>query len=203
MTEHSLWPRRTPRLELRIPSLDDLDQVLTWRNDPAVTRWMLSTTVDPDSWRSAWLAGADDPFDHSVVAVLHGRVIGTGSIEVADAMGQGMRAPNAADLPWRSAQGSLGYLLDPTVHGRGLATEIVAAMLDLAFDLGLHRVTAGCFADNIGSWRVMEKFGMRREQHGVQDSWHAEMGWLDGYTYAILAEEWRAAAPAATAVRTS
>ena len=89
MTEHSLWPRRTPRLELRIPSLDDLDQVLTWRNDPAVTRWMLSTTVDPDSWR------------------------------------------------------------------------------------------------------VMEKCGMRREQHGVQDSWHAELGWVDGYTYAILAEDWR------------
>lgn len=164
MTERSLWPRRTPRLELRIPSLEDLDQVLTWRNDP---------------------------FDHSVVAVLDGRVIGTGSIEVADAMGQGMRAPNAADLPWRSAQGSLGYLFDPTVHGRGLATELVSAMLALAFDdLHLHRVTAGCFADNIGPWRVLEKCGMRREQHGVQDSWHAELGWIDGYTYAVLAEDW-------------
>ena len=32
---------------------------------------------------------------------------------------------------------------------------------------------------------------MRREQHGVQDSWHAELGWVDGYTYAILAEDWR------------
>lgn len=62
----------------------------------------------------------------------------------------------------------------------------------LAFDdLGLHRVTAGCFADNTASWRVMEKVGMRREQHGVRDSWHASLGWLDGYTCAILAEEWR------------
>ena len=32
---------------------------------------------------------------------------------------------------------------------------------------------------------------MRREQHGVRDSFHAELGWLDGYTYAVLAEEWR------------
>ncbi|WP_338539251.1 hypothetical protein N5P18_08225 [Janibacter terrae] len=31
---------------------------------------------------------------------------------------------------------------------------------------------------------------MRREQHGVKDSWHAELGWVDGYTYAILREEW-------------
>lgn len=94
--------------------------------------------------------------------------------------------------PWDSAQGSLGYLLDPTLHGQGFGTEIVAALLALAFDdLGLHRVTASCFADNVGSWRVMEKCGMRREQHGVQDSWHAELGWIDGYTYAILREEWQ------------
>jgi hypothetical protein len=32
---------------------------------------------------------------------------------------------------------------------------------------------------------------MRREQHGVGDSWHAELGWVDGYTYGLLAEEWR------------
>ena len=67
---------------------------------------------------------------------------------------------------------------------------MVRAALDLAFgDLGLRRVTAGCFADNVASWRVMEKVGMRREQHGVRDSWHAELGWVDGYTYAVLADE--------------
>lgn len=53
-------------------------------------------------------------------------------------------------------------------------------------------MTAGCFADNTASWRVMDKAGMRREQHGVKDSWHAELGWVDGYTYAMLREEWPA-----------
>ena len=90
------------------------------------------------------------------------------------------------------ARGSLGYLLDPAHHGRGYATEMVRAALDLAFgDLGLRRVTAGCFADNVASWRVMEKVGMRREQHGIRDSWHAELGWVDGFTYAVLADERR------------
>lgn len=56
--------------------------------------------------------------------------------------------------------------------------------------MALRRVTAGCFAANVGSWKVMEKLGMRREQHGVADSWHAELGWFDGYTYGMLAEEW-------------
>ncbi len=68
---------------------------------------------------------------------------------------------------------------------------MVRAALELAFgDLGLRRVTAGCFADNVASWRVLEKVGMRREQHGIRDSWHAELGWVDGYTYAVLTDEW-------------
>ena len=31
---------------------------------------------------------------------------------------------------------------------------------------------------------------MRREGHSVRDAWHAELGWIDGYEYALLAEEW-------------
>ena len=78
-------------------------------------------------------------------------------------------------------------MIDPAHAGRGHATAIARALLDIAFtDLGLRRVTAECFADNVASWRVMEKLGMRREQHGVRDSWHAELGWVDGCTYAIL-----------------
>ena len=81
-------------------------------------------------------------------------------------------------------------MIDPAHAGRGYATAIARALLEIAFtDLGLRRVTAECFADNVASWRVMEKLGMRREQHGVRDSWHAELGWVDGYTYAMLAEE--------------
>jgi Acetyltransferases, including N-acetylases of ribosomal proteins len=61
----------------------------------------------------------------------------------------------------------------------------------VAFDeFGVRRVTAGCFADNPASVRVLEKAGMRREGHSVRDAWHAELGWIDGYEYALLAEEW-------------
>lgn len=181
------WPQQAGPLVLRPPTGADLDQVLTWRNHPDVTRWLLRTEVDPDTFHESWRARADDPADHSVVADLDGVVVGTGSLWVQDAMGQ-----YQGDV-WRGAEGSLGYLIDPAYAGRGFATAVAGVLLEVAFsELGLHRVTAGCFAANTASWRVMEKLGMRREQHGVQDSWHAELGWVDGYTYGILAGEWRA-----------
>ncbi|MCD2441785.1 GNAT family N-acetyltransferase [Agromyces sp. SYSU K20354] len=179
------WPRTAGSLELRAPTSDDLDQVLVWRNDPDVVRWLLRTTVDPEKFRAAWLDSIDDPAQHTAVAVLDGVVVGTGSLDVRDGIGQ-----FDGDV-WRGAEGLLGYLIDPAHAGRGHATTIARALLEIAFtDLGLRRVVAECFADNVASWRVMEKLGMRREQHGVRDSWHAELGWVDGFTYAILAEEY-------------
>jgi RimJ/RimL family protein N-acetyltransferase len=186
MTRPDLWPRRTERLELRQPTEADLDALLSWRYHPEVNRWLLHTEIEPEVYRRLWYTGADDPLDHHVVAVADGTTIGTVSVMVADGMGQG------PDSPALGSEGRLGYLLDPAHHGRGYATEMVRAALDLAFgELGLRRVTAGCFAGNIASWRVMEKAGMRREQHGVRDSWHEELGWVDGYTYAALADERR------------
>lgn len=188
-TSEVTWPRPAGPLELRLPTPELLDEVLVWRNDPEVTRWLLRTVVDPEAFVATWLDGIDDPLDHSAIAVRGGEVVGTGSLWLTDAMGQTHGDP----ANYVRAEAGLGYGIAPAHAGRGYATHIARSLLDLAFgELGVHRVTAGCYADNIGSWRVMEKLGMRREQHGVRDSWHAELGWIDGYTYAILADEWRA-----------
>ncbi len=121
------------------------------------------------------------------MAVLDAVAVGTGSVRVADGMGQ-----TGHEDEFVGKEGWLAYAVDPAYAGRGIATALAADVLDHAFGpLGLRRVQAGCFADNTASWKVMEKLGMRREQHGVRDSFHAEHGWIDGYTYAILADEWR------------
>ncbi|GAA3341413.1 GNAT family protein [Amorphoplanes nipponensis] len=175
---------RTERLELRPVRDEDIDRILRYRNLPEVNRWLLRTQVDPASYRAAWRRAAEDPDDHSKAVVLGAVVIGTVSLEVVDGMGQ-------PGMPQRTEAG-LGYVFDPAYAGRGYATEAVTAMVAYAFDrLGLRRITAGCFADNLASVRILEKVGLRREQHGVADSWHAELGWRDGYTYATLAETWR------------
>lgn len=175
---------RTERLELRPVRDADIDRILEYRNRPEVTRWLLRTQVDPASFRAAWQRAAENPDDHSVAVTLDGVVIGTVLLEVADGLGQ-------PGMPPRT-EAEIGYIFDPAYGGRGYATEAVTAMVAYAFDrLGLRRLTAGCFAGNLASVRILEKAGLLREQHGVGDSWHAELGWVDGYTYGVLADTWR------------
>jgi ribosomal-protein-alanine N-acetyltransferase len=59
--------------------------------------------------------------------------------------------------------GNVGYFVDRSRNGRGLATEAVGAIVALAFgEAGLHRVEAGTLVDNIPSQRVLEKNGFER-----------------------------------------
>ena len=95
-------------------------------------------------------------------------------------------------------------MLQPDLAGRELRTELVRGLLTAAFEvLELRQVTASCNADNVASARVLEKNGMRREQHGIQDSGHAELGGVDGYQYALLRHEWRSMRSYFDRVRTS
>lgn len=184
VTSHP-WPMRVGSLLLREATADDVEHLLSFRNDPEVNRFMMRTRVDPDEFRKDWLAIPGSDRDFSCVAEVDGAVAAMGFLEIEDGMGQ-------PGMP-EGTEGMIGYIVDPRFAGRGVASDLARGLLAAAFGpLGLRRVTAGCNADNPASVRVLEKSGMRREQHGVEDSWHAELGWVDGYQYAMLAREWQA-----------
>ncbi|GAC1485653.1 MAG: hypothetical protein NVS1B1_00010 [Candidatus Limnocylindrales bacterium] len=55
----------------------------------------------------------------------------------------------------------LAYHLGPAAWNKGYATEAAVACLKVGFAAGLERIIAISFPENVGSWRVMEKAGMR------------------------------------------
>ena len=67
--------------------------------------------------------------------------------------------PDDADLPNDIV---LGYRLRRAVWGQGYATEVVRALIRKGFtELGVQRVFATTYQDNLASRRVMEKAGLR------------------------------------------
>ena len=91
-------------------------------------------------------------------------------------------------------QGELGFILHPDHHGHGYATEACRPFLELAFTAyGMRRIVGRIDARNTASARVLEKLGMRKEAHFVENEW-VKGEWQSEIVYALLAAEWRVTA---------
>ena len=178
------WPKPTRRLSLRPAEQRDALPTFAIRSLPEVAQWITTHVTDPAAWES----GFGDRLANTLIIEKDGVLIGDLMLDVQDPWAQTEVREQAA-----GTMAEIGYMLDPAYAGHGYATEAVQEVLRICFEeLGLRRVIAQCFADNVASWRLMERLGMRREQHTKQDSLHRNGEWLDGMMYAILADEWRA-----------
>jgi RimJ/RimL family protein N-acetyltransferase len=158
------WPLRglrvrTPRLELRYPSPQELDALADLAADgihapdfmPFSVPW---TDVEPAeraravlqwAWRQAGAFTAEG-WNLGLVTVVDGAVVGTQGIEAG-------RFPVLREVETGSWLG-LGY------HGRGIGTEMRHAIVHLAFaGLGAEYVTSSAFEDNLPSLGVSRKVG--------------------------------------------
>ncbi|RLZ02380.1 GNAT family N-acetyltransferase [Kocuria tytonicola] len=176
------WPRRTERLTVARLSPEDADVVWELKSDPALNRWTTRVYATREEFRADW----DALVTTHLMARWDGRLAGYLMVKQQDAWSQADVAERA-----RGQQVELGWVVAPWAQGQGIATELVREGLSIAFDMGVHRVEASCFAENTGSWKVMEKVGMRREIHTVKESLHRDGQWHDGLGYAMLAEEHR------------
>jgi RimJ/RimL family protein N-acetyltransferase len=189
------WPLTTERLSLRPAEMTDALPTFAFRSRPEIAQWLTNFPQDPDVWE----AGFRDRVDETLIVEKDGVVIGDLYLHVQDPWSQAEMREQAA-----RTQAEIGYVFDPAYAGQGYATEACREELRICFeDIGVRRVIAQCFADNVPSWRLMERLGMRREQHTKKDSLHRNGEWLDGMMYAILADEWTASQQGSQPLRTA
>lgn len=90
----------------------------------------------------------------------------------------------------------LGYVFNSGYQGSGYATESVIAVIDNAINkLNARRIVAMCNPQNVRSWKLLERIGLRREGHLIQNIYFKTDKdnnpiWLDTYEYGMLASEW-------------
>jgi RimJ/RimL family protein N-acetyltransferase len=176
-------PWRTERLVLRLFADDDLGAVHDMQSRPEVAKYLYwSPRSRSEAARSLQekitcrgIEAEGDILNVAVTLAAGGPVIGDLMVRYASAAHQ---------------QAEIGYVFHPDAQGQGLATEAMRLVVDRAFaGLGLHRVYGRIDARNTASARVLERLGMRREAHLVQNEW-VKGEWTDEVIYGVLADEW-------------
>ncbi|WP_299795692.1 GNAT family protein [uncultured Shewanella sp.] len=85
----------------------------------------------------------------------------------------------------------IGFTFAPDFQGQGYASEAVLGLLTYLFsELKPHRVIATTDCENVPSWLLLERVGLRREAHFIENVFF-KGAWGSEFQYAILASEWK------------
>jgi RimJ/RimL family protein N-acetyltransferase len=178
-----IWPMHTERLLLRPFEEGDLAALHEMQSDEEVVRYLYHDVRSLDEVRPALarklagkaISGEGDGLSAAAVLRDTGEFVGDISLWLVS---EG------------HAQAEVGFVFHPAHQRKGYATEAARRMLDFAFTtMGVHRVIGRTEARNAGSARVLEKLGMRREAHFVENEW-VKGEWQSEFLYAVLAAEW-------------
>ncbi|HLJ93361.1 MAG TPA: GNAT family protein [Gemmataceae bacterium] len=159
------------RLYLREVRLEDVSQTYyRWMSDPEVTRF-LESRFFPNSMESIRQFVTSKQGDRNNVflaIVLHEQDRHIGNIKLGP-------------IDWIHRLGEVGILIgEKDCWGKGYATEAIKLCVEYAFNrLNLHKLTAGCYANNEGSTRTFEKAGFvhegLRKQHCFCDGTYVDV----------------------------
>jgi RimJ/RimL family protein N-acetyltransferase len=177
------WPIETERLLLRPFEEGDLEALYAMQSNEEVVRYLYHDARSLDDVRAA--------LARKIAATsIAGEGDGVGAAAILRDTGELVADISLWCVSEGHAQGELGFVVHPAHQRRGYATEAARPMLDFAFDtVGLHRMVGRTEARNTASARVLEKLGMRREAHFIENEW-VKGEWQSELVYAILAEEW-------------
>lgn len=173
----------TERLILRKFTMDDFSAVHSYGSTPeniVYMAWGPNTAEQTQAFLKMAISKAEENpctnYQYAAVLKEPGNLIGS------------------CNLALSGDEGEIGWIVRLNDWKQGYGTEMGKALLKLGFDeLRLHRILAHCDTENIGSYRVMEKIGMRREGMSFESRpAHKQSGrkYSDEFSYAILRDEW-------------
>lgn len=167
------------RLCLRELTSEDWVRVHTYASQDRVSRyqpWGPNTENDSQNFVSQAIEDAkDEPRVRFTFAIINEEImIGVGECTIKS---------------FANRVGEIGYIVHPDYWGKGIATAVAHRLIAFGFEvLKLHRIYATCDPRNIGSSRVLEKVGMKKEGRMREDLLIKD-GWRDSLLYSILEQE--------------
>jgi RimJ/RimL family protein N-acetyltransferase len=179
------FPLETERLLLRPFASDDFEALFSMHSHPEVARYLY------------WDARTKEEARAVLERKMQARAIKSAgdALVLAGVKKESGELIGDFNLVWHGsehAQGEIGFIVHPDHQGHGYATEAARVLLRLAFEeMRLHRVVGRLDARNSASARVLDRLGLRREAHLIENEF-VKGEWQSELVYAILDREWAA-----------
>jgi RimJ/RimL family protein N-acetyltransferase len=156
---------------------DRLAEIVRWRNDPAVNKYLrpgIRTLAEVREWYTQYFSQAENKL---FAVYCDQTLIGYSTLEHIDATHRNCE---------------IGLVIgDTRCWNKGLGALVVQRLITRAFTVyHLHRVYAVIQDGNIASMRCFAKAGFQHEGR-FREARSVNGGWLDLHYYAILEQDWQ------------
>ena len=168
----------TDRLLLRNLTLADAPAVMHLRGNPDVmkhiNRPLTLTVADAEAWLNIVLENLQKSDGISwCMCLKENPSLHVGNIGLWRLEKENYRA-------------EIGYMLEPSLHGKGLMHEGVGAVVDYGFrEMKLHSIEGRIDPRNTASAKVLERADFVKEAH-FQENYYLRGGFADTAVYSIL-----------------
>ncbi len=164
----------TERLRLDPLSPGDGPEFLALFRDSGVRRFLLDDKVVDPNWVGHEIEASRRRFATGSVGLFAARLRGSEGAVVGVA---GLR-------PYLGGELQILYAVDPAAAGRGLASEMVGAVLDYCFDLAeMESVRATIDAPNKASLKLVERLGFRLAGQAPAERYELFVFEIDAHTW--------------------
>ncbi|MBQ8002273.1 MAG: GNAT family N-acetyltransferase [Clostridia bacterium] len=170
---------KTDRLLLRKFNTSDAEAIFsTWTSDERVakyTSWYAHKSIDDTRAYVEYMTSKNKLSDYNWIIESDDKVIGSINVCYSDE---------------HLEIAGIAYVLAHDYWGKGYMTEAAKAVINFLFNyVNYRKIIAGCYSENIGSSKVMEKVGMKREAVLREQIKRKDGTWGDDFQYGILRQE--------------
>ncbi|KII75673.1 GNAT family N-acetyltransferase [Vibrio renipiscarius] len=175
-------------LHIALVQPNDLADIIEMLNDDKVNQYLFFAPADNSLYE-----GFFGPIiEGTQQAIQDGVWPDAPTFVLRDKQGQYMGMTAVTPVMFLAGNYEVGYQLPFHAWGQGIATRACQMMTDIGFtELNAHKISADCYASNIGSYKTMEKCGYVLEGRQL-DYFKTELGFDDKVYYGITAKQYNA-----------
>jgi len=170
---------QTERLEIRLISEKDIEDVRLLHNDFSTLKWLTDTSVVTEVEQIKWfqsLKNNEKKRRYVARTIIDSTLVGVFRLD---------------DIDFQNRSAQVGLDIEKTYRQKGYATEIYDQMLYYIFnDLGMNRVGLVTLSNNIPALALYSKLGFKKEGT-LRSAIFRNNKFLDLIQYGLLYEEWR------------
>jgi len=168
-------------LTIRLIQPSDLSDIINMLEDDRVNQFLFFAPADESLYQ-----GFFGPIiENTGQAIKDGNWPDSPTFVLRTNSGEYMGMTAITNVMFHTGNFEVGYQLPVIAWGQGIATRACKLMTEIGFnELGAHKISADCYASNIGSYRTLEKSGYHKEGQQA-DYYKLESGFDDKLYYGL------------------